>query len=64
MITVPENTEEKLHRLLTMLKVGGAPLFINVHPEQDAIPNECFDNVEKKVNRDGGERRVGWQLKN
>ena len=62
MITVPENTEGKLDRLLTTLKVGGAPIFINVHPEQDALPNECFDNVEKKVNRDGGERIVGWQF--
>jgi hypothetical protein len=62
MITVPEITEEKLDRLLTMLKVGGAPIFIDVRPEEDALPDECFDNVGKKVNRHGGERIVGWQF--
>lgn len=62
MIIVPDITEEKLDKLLAMLKVEHPPIIINVRPEQDAVPNECFDNVEKKVNRDGGERIVGWQF--
>lgn len=38
------------------------PFFVEVIPDKDALANECFPNVEKKIQRENGEIIYGWQI--
>jgi hypothetical protein len=62
MITIPSVTDDNLPGLTALLKKSTAPFFVNVCPDSLAEKNECFDNVAAMVQRQSGERVVGWQL--
>ncbi|HWY38632.1 MAG TPA: SEC-C domain-containing protein [Bacteroidia bacterium] len=62
MITVPPLTDDGLLSLVALLKTNTAPFFVTVTPDALAEQNECFDNVQAKIQRDGGDRIVGWQF--
>jgi len=38
------------------------PLYVDVLPDDGALVNECFPNVERKILRDYGEMIYGWQI--
>ena len=59
--TPPEITKQ-LVSLAARVAPGQTPLYVPVHPEAGAQVNECFPNVEAKVQRDGGAIVHGWQL--
>ncbi|MDB5123026.1 MAG: motif domain protein [Mucilaginibacter sp.] len=62
MITAPLLTDDNLSELIGLLKIDTVPSFIPVNLDSLSEKNDCFDNVHAKVQRDGGERIVGWQL--
>lgn len=39
-----------------------SPLYVPVKAEEYALANECFHNVAKKVELDGGRVQYGWQV--
>lgn len=59
--TPPEITKQ-LIGLAAKVASGQGLLYVPVRPEPDAQVNECFHNVEAKVQRDGGAIVYGWQL--
>ena len=40
----------------------GEPFYIYVQPESFCKNNWCFQNVEEKIRRDGGEAVLGWSI--
>jgi SEC-C motif len=62
MITVPQLKDERVPNLLALIKLNASAFFVPVVPDAWAKRNECFDNVSAKMQSDGGERRVGWQI--
>ncbi|NWL87816.1 hypothetical protein DMN77_09400 [Paenibacillus sp. 79R4] len=59
---VPDLNDAKVQRLLKKINSKYEPIYIPVVAESYALPNECYPNVEKKVELDGGSRIFGWQI--
>lgn len=38
------------------------PFYVDVIPDPDALMNECFPNVQRKIARDGGTHINGWAI--
>ena len=38
------------------------PFYVDVIPDPDAIMNECFPNVQRKIARGGGTYMTGWTI--
>ena len=57
---VPREFHEGIQRLCKRIGTGTAPCFVEVVPEADSIFSECFRNVQRKIQRDGGESQHGW----
>ena len=67
----PENADDpKVVKLLSEIRrVGGGilpdakPVYVPVSPEVSTEVSECFHNVSAKVEKDGGNRILGWALR-
>ena len=60
--TTPPSLTEMLEKLCADLNPVDPPLWVNVVPESWAIENECFPNVQKKIEQDGGSCVNGWAI--
>lgn len=60
--TTPTSITEMLRRLCNDLNPMGQPLWVKVAPESWALENECFPNVQKKIEQDGGSFVNGWAI--
>lgn len=60
--TTPPSVTRAIRRLIEIVVPGGEAVYLDVTPESDAVANECFPNVEAKINRAGGRMLCGWQL--
>lgn len=58
----PPVITKQLISLATKVAPGKTPTYIPVCSESGAKVNECFHNVEAKVQKDGGSIVHGWQL--
>lgn len=58
----PPAVTKQLLGLASKLAPGQTPVYLQVQPEADATINECFPNVEAKIQNDGGSIVYGWQL--
>lgn len=61
-MTVPELSSIYINQVVTKLGLSDAPVYINIGRIADSQFNECFNNVAQMVEREGGERILGWQL--
>ena len=59
---VPERNDKYIPHLLNKIGTNNAPMIIKVIPEKEAKLLDCFMNVEKKVNNEGGKGILGWQF--
>lgn len=60
--TTPPNITRHIRQLIAKVVPGGKPDYLTIHPEFDAVVNECFPNVAAKVARAGGRMLCGWQI--
>jgi hypothetical protein len=44
------------------MNVDATPFFVYVKPEKWALVNDCFPNVSRMVNENGGNMILGWAL--
>ncbi|MCE1181464.1 MAG: SEC-C domain-containing protein [Rhodocyclales bacterium] len=58
----PLEVTKQLIALAAKVAPGKMPVYVSVHPEPDALVNECFHNVAAKIKKDGGAIVYGWQL--
>lgn len=61
-MTVPDLSSIYINQVVTKLGLSEAPVYINIGRTAGSQINECFDNVDRMVKREGGERILGWQL--
>ncbi|MCA2007951.1 hypothetical protein [Tritonibacter mobilis] len=60
--TTPSKITPTIERLCAEINANESPIFVPVKPDLEAISSECFHNVSKKVERDGGSILYGWNL--
>lgn len=58
----PREINKHIRRLLNKVAQGQIPVYLPVTPTPQAMPNECFQNVEANVLMHGGETIYGWLL--
>lgn len=58
----PSAVTKQLLGLTCKLAPGQSPIYLQVQPEADSKMNECFPNVEAKIQKAGGSIVYGWQL--
>ncbi len=59
---VPSRIDSRVRALLLKLPTAESPIYVEVQPWNDALPNECMPAVQKAVRQDGGEIVLGWQI--
>ena len=62
MITVPSERTEEVKQLLSIIGSPNEPIYVACKPDKRAQQNECFTLVDAKVNKEGGEQIIGWQI--
>lgn len=60
--SIPAVLTPVIRGLCEEVSPGSEPEFLDVRPEPDAIEGECFHNVNRKVERDGGAIVYGWAI--
>jgi hypothetical protein len=59
---VPKEISKKVLELCERITPGLQPTFISITPNPDCEPADCFVNVYRKVQREGGRIQYGWSL--
>jgi hypothetical protein len=59
---VPASISEKVLELCERINPNARPDFIAISPEAGCRPAECFFNVQRKVQKEGGRIQYGWAL--
>ena len=59
---VPKEISEKVRELCERIAPGLQPTFISINPDLGCEPADCFVNVPRKVQREGGRIQYGWSL--
>ncbi|MDN4600614.1 hypothetical protein P5G61_05210 [Paenibacillus sp. F6_3S_P_1C] len=62
MSIVPQIEDEIVLKLQKIIKSKFEPIYVPAIKDSDAVINECFPNVQKKVSDSGGDIIFGWQL--
>jgi hypothetical protein len=58
----PNRINRRILFLLEKMSIDATPVFVYVKPEKWALVNECFPNVNRMVNENGGNMILGWAL--
>lgn len=58
----PPQVTKHIERLIARVAPGRKAVHLRVQPDQQAIVNECFPNVERVIARSGGSMLCGWQI--
>lgn len=58
----PTSIDERVRALCSKLVPNRDPIYVPVQPEHDAEIEDCFVNVARKVDREGGTILHGWQI--
>lgn len=60
--TTPEQIDSVVRDFANELVPGAEPRVVPVILAADAVRLDCFDNVEHKIQRDGGRKLCGWTV--
>jgi len=58
----PKTIDQNIKKLISMICNEPEPIFIDVIHENYAQIGGCFPAVHEKINRDGGDKIIGWQI--
>jgi hypothetical protein len=59
---VPEKVTSPVKRLCNRIAPNKQPHYVKLLVEPGAIINDCFTNIESKIQRDGGSVQYGWAI--
>jgi hypothetical protein len=62
MFKPPVKINRRIRFLLEKMDIDATPIFVYVKPEKWALVNDCFPNVSRMVNENGGNMILGWAL--
>lgn len=60
--TTPSKIDKKIIELCNEISIDHEPEYIRCISSEKSRVNECFDNVDSKVNESGGKRILGWTI--
>ena len=58
----PKEISERILELCEEIAPGSGPVFIEIAPEPGCEPADCFENVRRKIKKEGGRIQYGWAL--
>lgn len=58
----PKKIEEHVSTFCTGLNSNNQPVFLNVVPDKGALGLDCFVNVKKRIDKNGGDIVYGWSI--
>lgn len=58
----PAEISGSLQALAEQVVPGGTPIYVDVHPIEGVLADECFPLVERQVEENGGQAITGWSL--
>lgn len=61
-MTTPNQVDIRVTSLIRKLSISGQPIFVSIKPDSESLPDNCFENVRKKMIREHGRRILGWQI--
>jgi hypothetical protein len=61
-IPTPKHISERVLKLCKAVVPDQQPVFVQAKPEAYSLPEECHENVAKKISRDGGTVQYGWAI--
>ena len=59
---VPTHITDEVNLLLNKMSLSGTPVYVPCKHSPFSPQNECFPLVEARVNAEGGEQILGWQI--
>ena len=60
MTTTPSQVTDVIVQFCQTIDKSQPPQYVEVKPEAFAVKEDCYINVQKKVERDGGKQQFGW----
>ncbi|MFH5803201.1 hypothetical protein [Alienimonas sp. DA493] len=60
--TTPAKVTAPIKAFCHELAPGSSPVFVSAESVAGTCVNECFDNVELSISRNGGEAVIGWTI--
>jgi hypothetical protein len=61
-LRTPASVDAAVLQLRDLIRPDAEPRYLRIAPEPDCERQRCFENVRRKVDRDGGASVVGWAL--
>lgn len=58
----PREITSKILNLCNEINPNELPVWVPIRTMKNALPSECFPNVENKIKKDGGEIQYGWAI--
>lgn len=58
----PNPVDRHIHAFCALIAGDSKPRLLPIHPVSDALPLECFPNVAREVDRNGGRIVYGWSI--
>jgi hypothetical protein len=58
----PTEISEKTLELCDRIVPGSRPVFLDITADPACSPEDCFENVRQKVEKEGGRIQYGWAL--
>ena len=62
LLVTPEEINDSILQFCAEVSPRREPCYVSVKPESYSKINDCFNNVKKKVDQDGGSIEHGWQI--
>lgn len=58
----PRRVNRAVQHLLKRMSLDTTPEWIDVEPQEDAVTEECTENVTRAIAEHGGTTRLGWMI--
>ncbi len=58
----PKFINAHVRELCDRVNAKAEPIYITIMPESGCMPNDCFECVRQKLERDGGRVQYGWAI--
>lgn len=58
----PKNISPEIEKLCGEIVPSQVPVFLDIETETDMVPLDCFVNIQKKKEKDGGSIQYGWKI--
>lgn len=58
--TTPKTITKDIKEFCNRIVKGQPPIYLDINPDSEAEPLDCFINVKRKIDKEGGDVQYGW----